>query len=158
MARLDLQNLLDILSGMAEMERTLAGLYRCCAEAWPADEAFWRHLAEEEMEHAQHIGEMAERIRRTPERFELQRPFNLAAIRTILAGVKRNAESIRQGLISRERAFVLARDLESSILEKAYHEIVKTDDRNYLDLIRRIVSQTLLHKNAIETKIREPRP
>jgi hypothetical protein len=158
MARLDLQNILDILAEMAETEMAIAGLYRCCAEAWPADEAFWINLAEEELEHAQNIGEMVERIRRNPDRFQLQRPFNLAAIRTIFAGVKRDAERIRQGILTRERAFVLARDLESSIIEKAYHEIVKTNDRTYLDLIRRIVSQTLLHKNAIEQKIRELRP
>lgn len=40
-----LQNILEIISTLAESERVIARLYRCCAETWTADEAFWLYLA-----------------------------------------------------------------------------------------------------------------
>jgi hypothetical protein len=49
----------------------------------------------------------------------------------------------------------VARDLEASLIEKAYHEIVKTKDLTYLNLVRQIVAETYRHRSAIEQKIRE---
>ena len=155
MTILGVQNILEILRCIRETERVIGRFYRRCAETWKADEAFWLNLEGEEIKHAQNIEEMAELIRRNPTHFQLNRPFSIAAISTVITGIEQNIDQLNRGVISRERAMVLARDIESSIIEKAYHEIVKTAELAYLTLVRRVVSETLSHKSAIENKIQE---
>ena len=155
LAARDLQSILDILKGMTGVELALAKVYGRCAEVWKADEAFWLGLERAEMTHAEHIRTMAEIIQRTPDRFQLNRPFNSVAIKTFLSGVEQNSDRLEKQQITREGMLILARDMETSILEKNYHEIVKTDDLGYLTLVRGIVSDTVRHKNTLVDKIRE---
>lgn len=149
------QNILDILRYIRETELVIGRFYRRCAETWKTDEAFWLDLEGEEIKHAQTIEEMAELIRRNPTHFQLNRPFSITAIRTVITGVEQNIDQLNKGFLTRERAMVLARDIESSLIEKAYHEIVKTAELAYLTLVRRVVSETLSHKRAIENKIQD---
>lgn len=150
-----MESILDILKNLRETELAVGRFYRRCAETWKADEAFWLKLEGEEIKHTQAIEEMAELIRQNPVRFQLNRPFSIAAIRTVITGVEQNIDQLNKGIITRERAMVLARDIESSLIEKAYHEIVKTADLAYLTLVRQVVLDTFSHKSAIEKKIQE---
>ncbi len=47
----------------------------------------------------------------------------------------------------------IARDIERSLIEARYDEIVKTNDIEYQNLVKRIVSQTVVHKGMIDKKI-----
>jgi len=155
MTILAVENLLEILGSIGEAELSFGRFYRQCAETWEADEEFWLNLEAEEIKHARIIGEMAELIRQNPGLFQLNRPFNVTAVRTVISGIEQNIEKLAKGLITRERAMVLARDIESSIIEKTYHEIVKTADLTYLTLVRQVVSDTHRHRSDIEKKIRD---
>jgi hypothetical protein len=53
------------------------------------------------------------------------------------------------------KALILARDIESAIIEKTYHEIVRTANLAYLSLVKQVVTETQFHKNAIEKRFRE---
>ena len=85
--------------------------------------------------------------------FEVGRPFNLVVLRTALAGANENRKRLKEGALSREKVLVLARDIEQSILESRYAEIVKTNDVEYQSLIKKIVSQTSDHKMMLQKKI-----
>ncbi len=49
----------------------------------------------------------------------------------------------------------MARDIEQSVLESNYAEIVKTADAEYNTLMKDILSQTYEHKKMIQEKIAE---
>jgi len=155
MILLAVENILEIMRTLSESEWIIGQFYRRCAETWKMDEGFWLKLEGEEIRHAKALEAMADLIRQNPDAFQLNRPFSVTAIKTVITGVGQNIDQLNKGLIKRERAMVLARDIESSIIEKAYHEIVKTTNPTYLALVRQVVSESYNHRNSIEQKIRE---
>jgi hypothetical protein len=70
-----------------------------------------------------------------------------------MAGITENTTRVSKGEFSRERIHVMARDIEQSILESHYAEIVNTTDVEYLDLMKDILSQTYEHRKIIQEKI-----
>lgn len=148
-----LQNLLEIMKVMADTELLFAEFYRNCAETWEDDREFWMGIVVEEEKHARNIEKMSQLVSLKPERFEIGRPFNQMSIRTIMTGVNDNLKRLREGLISNERALLLARDMENSVIEKNYGEIVRTSDIEYLNLLKEIVQETVNHRKGIEQRI-----
>ena len=148
-----LENLFEIMKIMAATERLIGDFYRACAEKWEEDRPFWSHIAEEEEQHARYIERMAAIIAEKPERFEIGRPFSQAAAQTVMKGIKENMNRLEEGAISRERLLFITRDMEHSIMEKNYGEIVKTSDHEYLALVREIVEETARHRSSIDERI-----
>ena len=106
----------------------MANSYGLCGEPAGNGPEFWAALAQEERGHA-------ETIRR------------LAAIL---------AERLRTGEISRSdqhRLLSLARDVEQSVLEAKWNEIVKTADAEFRVLIQAVVSETIAHKAKIAARL-----
>jgi len=149
----DLESILDVLKDMAECELTLAEFYRTCAQIWEEDKEFWLNLERQENIHAQNIDRMAEIISKKHERFESYRPFNPGAIKTMISGIENNIRRLKSGEISKNNVLFIARDIEQSLIEAKYDEIVKTNDIEYQNLVKEIVSQTVVHKGMIEKKI-----
>jgi len=150
-----LQSVLEIITLLAESEQAIARLYRSFAETLKEDEAFWLYLEREELGHEKNLEAMAEMIRQNPAQFQLKRPFNTAAVRTFMAGIEQNIEGQKNEAFPRRKALIIARDIESSIIEKTYHEIVQTTNLSYVSLIKQVVAETQLHKNAVEKRLRE---
>ncbi len=149
-----LQNLLDVMKLMAATEQLIAEFYRTCADVWEEDRDFWLATVAEEEKHAANIEKMARIVAARPERFEIGRPFNPMAIRTIMAGVEGHLRRLKEGQITRDRLMIVARDIEASLMEKSYGEIVRTTDVEYLDLVREILEDTDRHKQSIERRCR----
>jgi hypothetical protein len=153
----DIERIKKVLECMIEYELGLSNLYRNCADIYKEDATFWKSLHVVEILHAENIRKMSEILERKPEQFEVGRPFNLIAINTALSGLKDNIKRIMESPFSREKMFILARDIEQSVLESNYAEIVKTADIEYQTLIKNILSQTYEHKMMIQKKINELR-
>jgi rubrerythrin len=153
MSTIDTSTITKILDAMIQFELRLSAFYEKCAETWNEDVTFWRVLANAEKRHAGNIRKMLEIITHKPEHFVLGRPFNLAALNTAMAGITENATRVGRGEFSRERIHIMARDIEQSILESHYAEIVNTTDVEYLDLMKDILSQTYEHRKIIQEKI-----
>ncbi|HOK06522.1 MAG TPA: hypothetical protein PK836_00885 [Syntrophales bacterium] len=148
----DVEGLLGTMALMASVERLVAEFYRTCAETWKEDSPFWSALVKEEEKHAENIEQMIQIVRQKPERFEIGRPFNKMALQTIMKGLEGHLQDLKAGRLTRERVMILARDIESSLMEKSYGEIVKTNDLEYLELLKTIVKDTAMHKRTIEEK------
>jgi len=151
----DVEKVTKILQVMIQYELGLSDLYRNCATLWKPDASFWQNLADAEVRHADNIEKMSAIIMRKPEKFELGRPFNLIALNTAMTGIQDSLKRLIQGGIARERMLIMAKDIEQSLLESHYAEIVKTNDMEYQALMKEILSQTYEHKNAIQKKIEE---
>jgi hypothetical protein len=152
---LDLKNLMDVMKMMADAERLIGEFYRNCAEQWEEDRDFWRAIADEEEKHARNIESMARIIALKPERFEIGRPFNQMGIQTFMNGIADHLKRLQEGLVNRERAMFVALDIEASVLEKCYHELVRTNDAEYLILMNELTKEAGEHRHSIAKRIQK---
>jgi hypothetical protein len=155
MNTVEAESITNILQAMIQFECDLSELYRNCAMLWKSDAAFWQILAEAEIRHADHIKKMSAIIVKNPIKFEAGRPFNLNVVHTAMAGIRDSQSRLLQGAIPPEKMLILARDMEQSILESHYAEIVKTNDVEYQALIRTILAETYEHRQILQKKIAE---
>lgn len=146
----------DTLNLLSRLERAMAAFYRVCAEAPGDSREFWLGLEQEEVRHTEHLQRMAEIVAERPDRFETNRAFSAAAIQTFMAYLESLTERVRANEIPRtdqHHLLSLARDLEQSLLESKGHEVVKTQDAEYLALIRVVIADTVAHKGRIVTHL-----
>ena len=151
----DIEKITKVLEAMIQYELLLSDFYKHCADVWMEDQALWNHLATAENRHADNIQKMKDIIVKKQESFAIGRPFNLIALNTAAAGLKDNTRRLALGELSRDKMLVMARDIEQSVLESNYAEIVKTSDIEYNTLMKDILSQTHEHKKIILEKIAE---
>jgi hypothetical protein len=150
-----LKDLLGVMEIMAANERLIGSFYQSCAETWEQDRIFWLTIAAEEEKHAKNIQRMAQIISLKPEQFQIGRFFNMAAIQTVMAGIRGHLKRLKEKQMTRGQAIFVARDIESSLIEKNYGEIVKTGDIEYLTLMKEVTEETEKHKESIERHIQE---
>lgn len=149
----DIKRITKVLESMIQYELMLSDFYKQCADILTENKSFWQNLADAEVLHAENIQKMREIITKKQESFEAGRPFNPIAIDTAMAGLKDNIRRLTSRAFSCEKMLIMARDIEQSILESHYAEIVKTDDPQYQSLMKGILSQTYEHKKIIQEKI-----
>jgi hypothetical protein len=152
----DLARTLEALKLMAEAEEAVGEFYRACGNVPGEERDFWLEAAAEEDTHKRSVQKMEEMISENPDRFSFHRPFNPAATRTFLSFIRQKAAALKQDKIPGERLLFVARDIEGSLLELAYFEIVKTTDPAYEKILREFQTRTAAHKNRMERKIATP--
>ncbi len=149
----DLALVLDVLKALEEAELAVGELYRTCAHVWEEDKVFWLKIEAEEMKHARGINKLADILHNKTEQFEVGRSFNPVAINTFIKGIQANIKRLQSGGIPKNNMLFIARDIEQSIIEFRYAEVVKTNDVQYNTLVEKIVSDTVSHKTRIDEKI-----
>jgi len=149
----DLHHLLDMLDKMAQLELVISGFYQTAAEAFPEDAAFWKDMAKAEVRHAGYLKQIEDILKRKPQEFETGRALNMTATDFFIANVKKSREQLKNGKFNKRQLLFTALDLEQSILESKYPEILKSHDVEYQTLIAEISQETLTHKDMILDKI-----
>jgi hypothetical protein len=147
---------LDTLKALERLELAVASFYGLCGEPAGNGPEFWAVLAQEERGHAETIRRLAAILAERPDRFQPNRAFHVTAIQTFIAYGESLAERLRTGEISRSdqhHLLSLARDVEQSILEAKWNEIVKTADGDFRALIQAVVSETIAHKAKIAARL-----
>ncbi len=142
----------ETLKLIGELELALAEFYAAAAACRAADPAFWLGLEQEERRHAAHIEQMIAMIEANPTLYQTNRGFNPAAIQTFSAYVRDATSRLKKGEVppnDEKYLLSLARDMEQSVIEAKFSEIVKTSDLEFQALMRHIVSETQAHKNKI---------
>ena len=150
-----LKNSLDILKTMKELELAAAEFYRTCGEIWIIEKDFWIRMEQSELKHAQNIDLMIKISSEKPEKFELGHPFKRPAIQTFISGVKLDIQRLRSRKLSKGQTLFVARDIEESILESKYMEIIRTNEPEFHALMNQILSDTVMHKEWLNEKIRQ---
>ena len=148
-----LEDVVHVMNDMVALELALADLYRACAEQFPEDKNFWLAIQRQEELHAQFIRKLVDLVSAHPQEFKFGRPFNSVAIKTIQASVESYADQIRKGQIPRQRAVFIAKDIENSVLEANYREIVTTENIEFQQTIDQIAKDTLAHRNLFAAKV-----
>ncbi len=150
-----LDSTLETLELMAQAEETVQRLYAICAVLWKEDEDFWRGLSGEERRHAKHIRSMMAILTEYPGRFQPGRPFNAVVLKTFIAGIEQDIESVKQAGVPELKALRLALEIEHAFIEAKFTEIVQTEDKGYRYLADEIVQDTSVHRRLVENKIAE---
>ena len=158
MIRKETTNLVQILEVMADLELAAAELYKTCGQVWLVHKGFWDDMELAEIKHAANINRMSRIVSEEPQRFELAHPLKPAAIQTSISGIKWNMQRIRDKALTEKSVLFIARDLEHSMLEARYPEILKTDDSEYKSLINEVFSDTLAHRERLEKRIKQIAP
>ena len=156
MQRNDLARTLETFKELECLELALAAFYGLCGDPAASESDFWAALAREERGHADAIRRMAAILAERPDRFEPSRMFHLTAIHTFRAYVESLAERLRTGDIARldqHHLLSLARDLEQSVLESKWGEIVKTTDAEFQASLRGIIAETRTHTSKIAARL-----
>lgn len=148
-----IQDVLLVMNDMVSLEVALAELYEACSARFPEDRNFWLAIRNQEQLHAQSIGKLAELVSSHPREFTFGRPFNPGVIKTILASVRSYTEQVQKGQLQRQRALFIARDLENSVLEAHYSDVVSTSNVEFGKAIEAITKDTLAHKNLFAAKV-----
>jgi hypothetical protein len=151
----DAKNTSNMLEMLAELEGVISELYKTAGDLWEEDKDFWASLAQAESSHAEYIRKMAAILNRKPQEFEIGRPLAAAGIKTVISGVQNNIQKLKKGEINKKQILFISRDIEQSLLESKYTEILKTKDLDYQRLIHDVASQTETHKMLLVKKIEE---
>ena len=147
-----MQNTLQVLNTLEKLEKTVAQLYELAAQQWPLYAALWNDTAKDEIKHAEYIKTLAAILTKNPDNFDINRPINTMAINSSMVWINKNIADIKAGTSDSNKMFFLAIDIEQSILESRYSEILKTDDPEYNELVKLIVKETVGHKKMIENE------
>ena len=158
MMQQELMTLLGILDLMEQSEMKLAELYGTCAELWIKEDRFWRNMEQAETRHVGIVKRIKRIVSEKPDQFVLNRLFKIPAIQTMISGIQWNIQRLRKQEINEHNMFFIARDLERSILETHYGQMVKSDDPAFQALMNEIVSDTRDHRDSLDQKISECSP
>ncbi len=115
-------------------------------------------MEQSERKHAQNIDLMIKISSEKPERFDLGHSFKLPAIRTFISGVKGDIQRLRNRQLSKGTTLFVARDIEESILESKYMELIQTKEPEFQALMEQIVSDTRTHKERLYEKMKQSNP
>lgn len=147
------QKTLEVMAGLEQLEKAIAGLYEIAAKKWPENAELWINMAGEEIKHAEYIKSLTDILIKKPAAFEIGRAINVDAIKSALDWINKNVAEIEQGKFDGRKALILGRDLEQSILESKYSEILKTENLEYNKIVKQIVRETFVHKKMIDEAI-----
>ena len=142
----------DALNALLRLELKVGELYEACALQWPEDAPFWRAVAEQETMHAHAVERMVLLISKNPAHYLPAKDIKVAAIETIIAGIERTTDQVQAGRVLKNNVLAIAVDIENSVMEKKFFEIVKTADPVFLQLCHDVMAQTREHKQHFEKR------
>ncbi len=147
------QDVLPVLQDMIALELALADLYGACGAKFPEDRELWSAIQRQEEGHAEFLRRLADLMAARPGEFRPGRPFNSTAIRTVLTSVTAYADQVKRGQLPRQRALFVARDIEKSVLEANYVQIVNTENAEYLQAMDTISRETRSHRDLLAAAV-----
>jgi hemerythrin-like domain-containing protein len=149
----DISKAKSIFEALKNVRSLVLEFYQVASEVEPEDKDFWKSLVYEEEARIRDIEKMSATIQEKPGNFEVGEPFRFDLCETATADIKRNIILLKNRELSKKDIFVIARNIEQSVLGTKYSEIVKTDDAEFLETAKEIISQTVIRKGRLNKKI-----
>lgn len=148
-----LDQVLIVFDKMAELEKTIADLYAAAAQNYPQHAAFWFDMAKDERRHALRMKQIQKILAKSPHEFERGRPLHAARVEFMISNIENSIQRLKDGGFQYRQFLFAALDLEQSILESGYMEIVEAGDLEYQTLMSHVVRETDIHKGQLLDKI-----
>jgi hypothetical protein len=148
-----LKDVLVNLEFLADAEAQISEFYRQCAKAMATEQDLWNSLADQETQHSEIVWRLHALIAREPKLYSPGLSFSTVSIRMFAVEMQSLVEKINQGNISADRLFTTAIEIEDSVIELCYGEIVTTSDESYNELARQLDRESAEHKSAITLRM-----
>jgi hypothetical protein len=153
-------SLQELVVKLMENEMAISRLYEQFGETFSEDGKFWAELAREELLHFRWLKQLKDFV---DKKKIGTRPTSLRtqAVTTFIGNINSLREKCRNGELSRERAFSLAHELESSLLEKSFFTVFEFAATPYRRLQNEMTRETRSHREKIDgalQKIRALKP
>ena len=149
------RDVIDNLKLISKGERHVSEFYRLCGDVLAEEKDFWHALAASEESHAEAALKMAALVAKDPGKYKPGRAFNAASIRLFGLHLNDLVARMRAGKIEKNELLSLAVDIESSVVELNYGEIVETEVPAYHALSRRLEEETGQHRQAFEKRMKK---
>lgn len=153
MEQRDLERTLITFGALREFELALAAMYGACALRWPRDPACWERLIEAEKVHAGYVKRLAGMVASRSLNFYPGRPLTSAAVERQIDYVHHRTHEFTDGLMSERQALLSIHELERSILENNFFELVHSPDEDYAALVATILDETKDHVSIIQDRL-----
>lgn len=141
----------SILDLLIQHEEIIGSLYESCRRAFPAAEAFWQTLVQEEKAHAEVLRELGNNLRESHVLFN-PRLFNRVGIRTAMDHVGRQKQRVEAGDCTLAQALALALDIERAIIERDMFRVFESDSAAMKREFDSLRTHTLEHMARISRK------
>ena len=131
----------------------VARFYATCALCWPGDRPFWLALAREEMEHHKTCKRIEALVRAKPAYVVVGRAFRPQAVELVRQGVERQTHLAMARKLPLRGALVAAQQIENSIIENRYWEILRSLDDEFDGIVAAAGPETHVHRRRLETRL-----
>ncbi|MCD4785877.1 MAG: 2Fe-2S iron-sulfur cluster binding domain-containing protein [Candidatus Eremiobacteraeota bacterium] len=148
---------IEILSLLSRAEMILARLYDACAKTWREDQGFWNKLRNEEVGHSKAIDRIKKIVSKNMQAVVFDFSFSRIDINLLIESLKGLTVKVLNRELAKGVMFTIGRDLESSIIEYKYLEMLKTEDPEILKIVERIESDTRRHEEMMEKAVERER-
>jgi len=150
-----IESILEVMDALKTNELLIGELYKQCSKQWPEDKEFWISTEQEEYSHAQYINNMKKLLITNPADYKIGYSFNKIAAETTRKWIKDITEKVKNGEIRKIKMLNIAKDLEQSLLESKFHELLSSSNVEYNTLANKITAETRQHLEKIKDKINE---
>lgn len=152
MANPIIRKLLDTIDLMRRAEEGMAAFYEACGARWERSAQFWHQLRDAERRHASALAEMAELVTANEALYAPGRPFNPIATQRFIEWTERSRREIQSEDAFLKDALVLALDMERSLIENRFTEVLSSQDPRFLQLAKLLRTETEAHVELIREK------
>lgn len=142
----------QIISLMEEHELLLAAFYELLAEKFPEHKEFWLGLAHDEKTHAAVIVKLRNRASLDMMRFN-EGTMKTYTIQTSIAYIQGNMDKARAGALTLVAALVVAKTMESAMIEKNFFRSFISDDEEVVAFFLKLQDATSEHLNRVREKL-----
>ena len=73
----------------------------------------------------------------------------------MIDSTKQDVERMKNRELTREQLLIIARDIENSLIENKFYELVRSKNEEFLKLIKEIKQQTMVHKSQLEERLKQ---
>jgi rubrerythrin len=142
------EQLLDSLEIIAVNEDKLAELYAVYARLYPEINDFWLHLVSDELQHAQWVRRLADNARDGAFLLSIYE-FNTKIFMDFREYIIQRIEEANKKSISLFQALSIARDMEKTMIEQPFFQVICSDNDQVSRLLRTLHESTEKHLQQI---------
>lgn len=145
---------LSILMLIITVEEAIGDLYRVYAAGLPDKRDFWMRLQSDERLHAQWVRDLVVRVRKDELTIREGR-FSPESFEALLAYIIQRTEEAKIRPPKPLEALTVAKDIESTIVERAFFEVLESDDPVLRQILRNLHLNTEAHAAQVVRRWRE---
>lgn len=154
----DIEKVLSLFDAMEDCERAMFEYYLACTTLTSSagQKQFCLDMSEEEKDHITVIGRIRQIFLKSPASFKLLGHFEISDLVDFCVRVKKETGRIESGSVTLEQALQAASELEGSLIESIYFEVISSENDKYLELAQIITNANNRHKEKLMSMLGNP--